>query len=45
LTKEQFRDGLHAAGFVDVEIREAHRVHDQAVSAIIRARKHASGRI
>ena len=39
LTGDQFRDGLHAAGFVDVEIRETHRVHDQAVSAIIRARK------
>jgi hypothetical protein len=27
------------AGLTDVEIREGHRVHPQAVSAIVRARK------
>jgi hypothetical protein len=27
-----------AAGFEHVEVAETHRVHDQAVSAIIRAR-------
>jgi SAM-dependent methyltransferase len=38
LTAEEFRRELTAAGFADVEIRETHRVHDQAASAIIRAR-------
>ncbi|MGO9976753.1 MAG: arsenite efflux transporter metallochaperone ArsD [Solirubrobacteraceae bacterium] len=42
LTEEQLREGLHAAGFVDIEIRETHRVHEHASSAIIRARKPAS---
>jgi ubiquinone/menaquinone biosynthesis C-methylase UbiE len=39
LTEEEFRDALAAAGFSDVEIRATHRVHDQAVSAIVRARR------
>ena len=39
LTRAQFETALSAAGLVDVEIRESHRVHDQAASAIIRARK------
>jgi arsenite methyltransferase len=39
LTEDEFRDALAAAGLVDVEIRETHRVHAQASSAIIRARK------
>ena len=39
LTEDEFRGALTAAGLVDVEIRETHRVHDQASSAIIRARK------
>ena len=30
---------LESAGLVDIEIRETHRVHDQAASAIITARK------
>jgi SAM-dependent methyltransferase len=38
LTADEFRTELEAAGFEDVEIRETHRVHDQAASAIIRAR-------
>jgi ubiquinone/menaquinone biosynthesis C-methylase UbiE len=38
LTEEEFRSELVGAGFEDVEIRETHRVHDQAGSAIIRAR-------
>jgi arsenite methyltransferase len=38
LTVEEFRGELEAAGFERVEIRETHRVHDQAGSAIIRAR-------
>ena len=39
LTETEFRDGLAAAGFVDVEIRPTHQVHEFANSAIIRARK------
>ncbi len=38
LTAEEFRRELEAAGFEAVEIRETHRVHDQAASAIVRAR-------
>ncbi|MFN8112599.1 MAG: arsenite methyltransferase [Solirubrobacterales bacterium] len=38
LTREDFEAGLVAAGFEAVEITETHRVHDQAASAIIRAR-------
>jgi arsenite methyltransferase len=38
LTKDEFRAGLEAAGFEGVEIRETHRVHEHAGSAIIRAR-------
>jgi arsenite methyltransferase len=38
LTEDEFRAELEAAGFDDVEIRETRRVHDQAGSAIIRAR-------
>ncbi|MGA8219926.1 MAG: arsenite methyltransferase [Solirubrobacterales bacterium] len=37
LTDEEFRRELEAAGFTNVEIRETHRVHDQAGSAIVRA--------
>jgi len=39
LTEDEFRSGLAAAGFRDVEIRETHRVHEHAAAAIIRARK------
>jgi ubiquinone/menaquinone biosynthesis C-methylase UbiE len=39
LTAEQFKRGLAAAGLTDVQLSESHRVHPQAVSAIIRARK------
>jgi arsenite methyltransferase len=39
LTREQFARALADAGLVDVEINETHRVHAQAASAIIRARK------
>jgi arsenite methyltransferase len=39
LTEAEFRAALHAAGLTDVEIHETHRVHDQAASAIVRARK------
>ena len=37
LTREDFERELRAAGFEGVEVTETHRVHDQAVSAIIRA--------
>ena len=37
LTEDEFRSELEAAGFEAVEIRETHRVHDQAGSAIVRA--------
>jgi arsenite methyltransferase len=39
LTQEEFQRELEAAGFEAVEIRETHRVHEQAGSAIVRARK------
>jgi arsenite methyltransferase len=39
LTEGEFRYALADAGLTDTEIRETHRVHDQAVSAIVRARK------
>jgi arsenite methyltransferase len=41
LTEREFRAALNAAGLTDVEIHETHRVHDQAASAIVRARKPA----
>jgi arsenite methyltransferase len=39
LTEREFRAALSAAGLTDIEIRETHRVHASAVSAIVRARK------
>jgi len=39
LTRREFEDALAQAGLVDVEIRETHRVHEHAASAVIRARK------
>jgi SAM-dependent methyltransferase len=39
LTEAEFRAALTAAGLTDIEIRPTHRVHDQAASAIVRARK------
>jgi arsenite methyltransferase len=41
LTRAGFERELRAAGLGQVEIRETHRVHDAAASAIIRARKPA----
>jgi arsenite methyltransferase len=38
LTREEFERELLAAGFESVEIEETHRVHDQAASAIVRAK-------
>jgi arsenite methyltransferase len=39
LTGVDFEDKLRSAGFESIEIRETHRVHEHAVSAIVRARK------
>ncbi len=39
LTRQDFEDALAEAGLTDVEIRETHRVHEHASSAIVRARK------
>ncbi len=39
LTRREFEQALTNAGLVDVGIRETHRVHEHAISAIIRARK------
>jgi arsenite methyltransferase len=39
LTRDEFEHALGDAGLVDIEIRETHRVHEHAGSAIIRARK------
>jgi arsenite methyltransferase len=44
LTEEEFRTGLQAAGFTDIDIRETHTVHAHATSAILRARKPAESR-
>jgi arsenite methyltransferase len=44
LTAQEFRRELEATGFEDVAIRETHRVHDQAGSAIIRAAKRGYAR-
>jgi arsenite methyltransferase len=41
LTRGQFEAALADAGLVDLEIRETHRVHEHAFSAIVRARKPA----
>jgi arsenite methyltransferase len=41
LTRSAYEAGLRGAGLVDVKIRESHRVHARAVSAIVRARKPA----
>jgi arsenite methyltransferase len=39
LTRQEFEEALAAAGLSDIEIRETHRVHEHASSAIVRARK------
>jgi SAM-dependent methyltransferase len=39
LTRAEYEAALGAAGLVDVEINETHRVHEHAGSAIVRARK------
>jgi arsenite methyltransferase len=39
LTRAEFEQALVQAGLGDIELRETHRVHEHASSAIIRARK------
>ncbi len=39
LTRAEFESSLTAAGLVDIEIRETHRVHEHAAAAIVRAAK------
>jgi arsenite methyltransferase len=39
LTRAAYEHHLEAAGFLDIEITETHRVHEHATSASIRARK------
>jgi arsenite methyltransferase len=39
LTRDEFERALARAGLVDAEVRETHRVHAHAASAIVRARK------
>jgi arsenite methyltransferase len=39
LTEREFARALADAGLVEIEIRKTHQVHDQASSAIVRARK------
>jgi SAM-dependent methyltransferase len=41
LTRDEYERHLRAAGFTDIGIRETHRVHEHAASAIIRATKPA----
>jgi arsenite methyltransferase len=39
LTRDEYERALSAAGLVDIEIAETHRVYEHASSAIVRARK------
>ncbi len=43
LTREEFEQALTDAGLTDIEVRETHRVHEHATSAIVRARKVGEG--
>ncbi len=43
LTEPEFRSALETAGFEHIDIRETHRVHEHAASAIIRAVKPLAG--
>jgi ubiquinone/menaquinone biosynthesis C-methylase UbiE len=45
LTRAEFESVLADAGLVDVEIRETHRVHEHASSAIVRARRPAEAQL
>jgi arsenite methyltransferase len=39
LTRVEYDTALAEAGLVEVDIRETHRVHEHAASAIVRARR------
>ena len=39
LTRDEFEQALSAVGLTEIEVRETHRVHEHATSAIVRARK------
>ena len=39
LTRADYTKVLDAAGLIDIEVKDSHRVHEHAASAIIRARK------
>jgi arsenite methyltransferase len=39
LSRAEYEHALTTAGLVDLDIRETHRVHAHATSAIVRARK------
>ena len=41
LTEREYRAVLAAAGFVDIEVAETHRVHEYAAAAIVHARRHS----
>jgi arsenite methyltransferase len=43
LTRDEFEQALTDAGLSDIEVRETHRVHEHATSAIIRASKPEEG--
>jgi arsenite methyltransferase len=43
LTREEFEQALTDAGLTDIDIRETHRVHEHATSAIVRAGKPEEG--
>jgi arsenite methyltransferase len=43
LTRAEFDQALTEAGLSDIEVRETHRVHEHASSAIVRARKAEAG--
>jgi arsenite methyltransferase len=43
LTRDEFEQALTDAGLTDIEVRETHRVHEHATSAIVRASKPGKG--
>jgi SAM-dependent methyltransferase len=43
LTREEFEQALTDAGLTDIDVRETHRVHEHATSAIVRASKPEEG--
>ena len=45
LTRDEFEQALADAGLSEIEVRETHRVHEHATSAIVRARKPEKDRV